>query len=371
MNNANLQLASDASKMIILLGRGILDQAEASKLRSRVDDAVYRLVRMGQIKASTPEKLEVEIFIKNMHAALVREMAQLNVDVLVSKKVGYNLKGALVTTLTDIAMVRTIFKRLDLVPAPQTLGFDTTHTGIAEATKRGQILNIFGSTVRNDEWMSLLLLLNVPNAIKLNTALMHEYSSGQGREQREAKVASLVSETKPSSVKASLDVLTISAALTPKVVVQHAQVAPLFSTLMVNKENGEAVNKLLMEATRPEEVALVDIPVFIQKRIDALVKGLTLQKKTHEAETKVKREAAARKKEDDAVNALQNMGEHLSVLAGNPALLARALQQAGLAPADVGAKVARALRAPAKAAKAAASKAPVKTATRVNARRKP
>ena len=371
MNNANLQLASDASKMIILLGRGILDQAEASKLRSRVDDAVYRLVRLGQLNASTPEKLEVEIFIKNIHAALVREMALLNVDTLVNKKVGYGLKNAMATTLTDVAMVRTIFNRLNLVPEPQTPGFDRAHPGVAEATKRGQILNIFGSIVRNDEWMSLMLLLNAPHPVKLNTILTQEYSSGQGRDQREAKVASLVSETKPVGIKASLDVLTISAALTPKVAVQHAKVAPLFSALMVDPANADAINKLLGEATRAEEVVLADVPAFVQRRLDALVKGLTQQKKVHETETKAKREAVERKKEDDAVQALQGMGAHLSVLASNPALLARALQAAGLAPQEAGAKVARALRAPIKAAKASASKPAVKTASsRVNARRK-
>ena len=362
MNNTTLQLASDASKMLVLLGRGILNQAETSRVRSRLDDAVYRLVRLGQLKAASPEKLGLELFVQNLYDALVREMALLNAEALVNKKAGYNFKGALANTLVDVGQVKTIANRLLMVQEAKTQGFDRTNTGPEAAEARGKILHIFGSIVRNDEWMSLLLNLGTHNPVKLNTMLMQEYSSAQGREERAVKVLSLLSETKTVSAKGSLDVLTISAALTPKVAVQHAKVAPLFSALMVDPSNSDAVNKLLGEATRVQEVALADVAQFVQAKLDALVKGLTLQKKVHDAETKAKRTAAERKKEDDAVNALKGMGAHLSVLASNPALLARALEAAGLAPQEASAKVARA-RAPIKAAKAA-------TSTRVGVRRK-
>ena len=338
MNNATLQLASDASKMLVLLGRGILDQGDCNRLRSRLDDAVYRLVRLGQLKASSPEKLQLELFCQNMHTALVREMALLNAESLVNKKAGYNFKGALANSLVDVGQVKTIVSRLLMVPEARTPGFDKANTGLNAAEVRGKILHIFGSIVRNDEWMSLLLTLGTQNPVKLNTVMMQEYSSAQGREERAAKVASLVSETKAVGSKASLEVLTISAALTPKVAVQHAKVAPLFSALMVDPANSDAVNKLLAEATWVQEVALADVAEFVQARLDTLVKGLTLQKKVHEAETKSKRAALERKREDDAVAALQGMGSHLSVLASNPALLKRALEAAGLAPQKPGVK---------------------------------
>ena len=56
----------------------------------------------------------------------------------------------------------------------------------------------------------------------------------------------------------------------------------------------------------------------------------------YDAGAKVKRAAAEQRREDDAVKALQGMGAHLAVLASNPALLARALKEAGLAPSKTG-----------------------------------
>lgn len=204
-----------------------------------------------------------------MHSALVREMALLKVDALVNRKVGYNFKGVLATTLTDVRQVKTIGSRLMLIPEAKTL-----NTLPSQVVPRGNTLRTFGSIVRNDEWLSFLLTLGTNNPVSLNIALMEEYSSNQGRAERAVKVASLVSEVEPASKKAPLGVLTISAALTPKVAVQHRVVAPLLSALMLDPTNLEVVNTLLGAATRAEEVLLANVSESIQNRLDALIKGL-------------------------------------------------------------------------------------------------
>jgi hypothetical protein len=320
--------------MIILLGRGIINQAQASQLRARLDGAVYRLVRMSQLKVSNHETFELETFIKRMHTALLGVMSLLKVDVLVNKHVSYTSKNVMATTLTDI---KSIFNSLELYIEPKTPVFDRAVPGHTEAATRAQILKTFGSIVRNDEWMSLMLQLGAKDPATLNRLMIQAYSSGQGREMLADKKASLVVEiTKglPLDTSASGDafskVMSVVVGVTPKIAVMNVKVAPLFSALMMDPVNSEAVNRLLGEATRIEEVYVGDIPVFIQKKIDSLVEGLTLQKTVYDEETKAKRTAAVRKKEDAAVTALAGMREHLSVLAANPALMARALEMAGI-----------------------------------------
>lgn len=361
MNNITLQLAADTAKMIILLGKGILTSSQHSQLRSRVDESVYTLVRLGQLKASNSEKLEMELGLKNMHDTLVKEMRFLSVDAIVEKKEKYSLMAVLSNGAMSVPQARGIFERLLGLPTIYNTDFEKIkkiNKSGDEALIRGKILRAFASIVRNDEWLSLMLTLNAVRPVLLNTVLVEEYSSRQGLNERIIRFNSLLSEKK--SVSSSLvETPAILVGLTTKFVAQHARVTPIWSSLMVDVKNGAAVNKLFDEATKLEEINPNEVTGFIKKRLDALVKGLTLQKKIHERETLANRAAAERVREDAAVSALSGMGAHLAVLASNPALLARALEAAGLAPGKVVAK------------KVASKKVAVKNlTTRVNARKK-
>lgn len=363
MNKTTLQIAVDSAKMLTLLDRGvILSDSQAGRLRARLEQAVYRLVRLGQQNATSPEKQDVVRFIKATYESLARELALFKLDVLVSGDRGHNYQKVLVNK-DSLAMVKGVYERLFAVPEAATPGFDTMDRKAGTfqeiQAKRGQILSIFGSVVRNDEWMSLLLRLNAPNPARLNSALTQEYSSGQGRDQRADKVASLVTD-KAEAAPTEAGALIVLVALTPKVLVDNVKVSQLYSALAVDKNNTPALDQLLDAAVKPQEVALSDVATHVQARIDALIDGLQKQQKTHRAEVQARRTAAERKREDDAVVALQGMGTHLAVLASNPALLARALEQAGLAPAPAATKKAapkKAVAAKTTARKPAAARA--------------
>lgn len=345
MNNATLQTAIDSAKMLMLMGRGLLTQAEVGFQRGRVDDAVYRLVRMGQHKDNSSEQRSLVAFLSNLNARLATELSAFDIVALSNNALAtharvkaLNNERVTATTLSNVAAsIRTIAT----VKTPQ---FDQMLEALDKKVKtpageRGRILHTFGSVVRNDEWVSLLLALKVRQPVQLSTALMQEYSSGQGRNQREAKMATLVTVADNGKSTVAPQVLTVMVALTPKVAIQHAKVATLFSALMIDAANTDVVNSLLTQATTPQEVAIAGIDAFVQEQIDALVKGLAARQKTYKAEVEARRAAQAVKKEDDAVAALKGMGAHLAVLAANPKLLARALEQAGLAqPAATSAK---------------------------------
>ncbi len=342
MNKATLQIAVDSAKMLNLLGRavgrnkGVLAANEVGRLRARLEQAVYRLVRLGQQNATSPEKQDVVRFIKATYESLVRELGLFKLDVVVDGDLGHNYQKVLVNK-DSLPMVKGVYDRLMAVPEAVTPGFDALErksgggTEVLQARK-GQILNIFGSVVRNDEWMSLLLRLDAPTPARLNSTLTQEYSSGQGRDQRADKVASLVTD-KSEATSTDAGAMTVLVALTPKVLVDNVKVSQLYSALAVDKANTPVLDKLLDAAVKPKEVALSDVAGEVQARIDALIDGLQKQQKTYRAEVQARRTAAERKREDDAVVALQGMGAHLAVLANNPALLARALEQAGLAAA--------------------------------------
>lgn len=361
MNNITLQLAANTAKMIILLGKGILTHTQSSQLRARVDEAVYTLVRLGQLKASNSEKLEMELELKNTHDTLVKELRLLSVDAIVEKKEKYSLMNVLSNGAMSVPQARGIFERLLGAPKTYSTGFEKINKinkRSDEALIRGKILRAFSSIVRNDEWLSLMLTLNALRPMQLNTILVQEHSSRQGINERAARVDSLISEKKRVGVSA-VEAPTILAGLTNKFVAQHPKVMPILSSLMVDSKNGAAVKKLFDEATKLEEIGVSAVAEFVTKRLDTLLKGLTLQQKIHERETQVNRAAAERVREDAAVSALSGMGAHLAVLASNPALLARALEAAGLAPGKVVVK------------KVASKKVAVKAlSTRVHARKK-
>ena len=368
MNKATLQIAVDSAKMLTLLGRsvagnrGILAANEMGRLRARLEQAVYRLVRLGQQNATSPEKQDVVRFIKATYDSLARELGLFKLDVLVAGDLGHKYQKVLVNK-DSLPMVKGVYERLMSVPEAATPGFDSmdNKSGNFEQrqAKKGQILTIFGSVVRNDEWMTLLLRLDAPTPARLNSTLTQEYSSGQGRDQRADKVASLVTD-KSEAAPTDAGALSVLVALTPKVLVDNVKVSQLYSALAVDKANTPVLDKLLDAAVKPQEVALSDVATEVQARIDALVDGLQKQQKTHRAEVQARRTAAERKREDDAVVALQGMGTHLAVLASNPALLARALEQAGLAPAPAATKKAapkKAVAAKTTARKPAAARA--------------
>lgn len=342
MNNATLQLAIDAAKMTCLLGKGVVDPAEVSFQRGRVEDAVYRLVRMGAQKESGSEVRNLTKFIGDLHEKLVDVLNKVDVDVLTDSGVAsYSRVKLRNAERFNDKHSREFASNLRAVQSVKTPMFDRAIEAIDKKAKnsgeRGRILHTFGSVVRNDEWMSLLLQLGAKKAVKGNTALIQEYSSGQGRAQRLTKMATLLSAGIAQAGTAT-GVVTVMVGLTPKIVIQHEKVAPLFAALMANVANTEAVNTLIEQATIAQEVAVTGVDAFVSERIDALVKGLTARQKTYASEEAARRKALDKKKEDDAVAALKGMGSHLAVLAANPKLLAQALEQAGLSTTAAPAK---------------------------------
>lgn len=330
MNNATLQLAVDASKMLILLGKGSIDSKEAGRIRARLDEVVFRLWVAGNDKsiARKVETLGLVGYVTQLHEALTKSMAYFNVASLVRVKPNYGLKNVLISNTVDIKEVRSIAAVLNTLTLP--------HSGDVfvrlEKNIRGEVLHKFNSIVRNDQWLTLLMMLNVPEAVKLNAELMAEYASNQGREQRAEKVAFFVTDVVGNTTNEVFEIkdLFITVSLSAKTLVLHKAVAPLFSALVSNPFNASVASALLAEATKPIEVAVMDVEFALNKKIDAFVLGLKQQQKTYKLEEAKRKRESVQKKEDAAVDALAGMRDHLQILAANPELLARALAQANL-----------------------------------------
>ena len=353
MNKNTLQLAIDSAKMMFLLAKGVLTQAQVSLLRARLDEAVYVSVRLGQLNTSSSDKLSTNLYISNMHAVFLEEMRLLSVDAMVEK--GSEYRWMLSNGAASVPQARGISERLLGIPQVDFKKIVSKITSQREELNRGGILHTFSSVVRNDQWLHLLLTLNAQHPVRLNAILVQEHSSRQGLEERMEKFDSLVSETMilDASIPVAAVEPTMLAGLTVKFLGQHPKVLPILQLLKSGSATIEVVNKLFNEAAKVEEIAQSNVAEFIKNRLDALVKGLTQQKNIYEREVKEKRAVVKREKEEAAVLALKGMGAHLAVLAANPELLARALEAAGLAPKKVAiTKDNVAVKKPAKVARA-------------------